>query len=148
MQRDVIALVADAVQAAGIVQVYGYGLPAPRSLPPVLPSGGVSAVVMPGATVDLSLLGGALRHTYEVEVRLMVPLGDVGASSQVALPLPDEVLEACIERLTSASGTYNGLRPARISAPATADYGGAEYLQHTLVLEVSEHRLITAGVGP
>jgi len=148
MQRDVIALVADAVQAAGIAQVYGYGLSAPRALPPVLPAGGVSAVVIPGATVDLSLLGGALRHTYEVEVRLMVPLGDVGTSAQAALPLPDEVLEVCIERLASASGAYNGLRPARVSAPATVDYGGADYLQHTLVLEVSEHRLINAGVGP
>ncbi|GIW19668.1 MAG: hypothetical protein KatS3mg064_2825 [Tepidiforma sp.] len=148
MQRDVLARVADAIQAAGVGQVYGYGLPAPRALPPALPPGGVSALVMPGATLDLALLHGALRHTYEVEVRVLVPLGDLAAAADALIPLPDELMVALAGRLASASGAYNGLRPVRVSAPATAEYAGTEFLQHTLVLEVSEHRQIIPGVGP
>lgn len=148
MQRDVIGLVADAVADAGITQVFGYGLGGARAIPPALPPGGVSALVMPGATVELALLHGALRHTYEVEIRVMVPLGDIAAAAQLVIPLPDELLAALAGRLASASGAYNGIRPVRVSAPATAEYAGVEFLQHTLVLEASEHRQVIPGVGP
>lgn len=148
MQRDVIALAAEAVAAAGIPHVFGYGLSGPRALPPALPPGGVSALVMPGATLDLTLLHGALRHTYEVEVRVLVPLGDLAAASETLIPLPDDLLIAMAGRLASASAAYTSLRPARVSAPFTAEYAGTEFLQHTLVLEVSEHRQLIPGVGP
>lgn len=148
MQRDVIALVADALADAGIAQVFGYSLAGQRALPPALPPGGVSVLVMPGATLEMVLLHGALRHTWELELRIMAPLGDLAMAAQAVIPLPDELVLSLAGRLASASATYNSLRPVRVSAPMMVEYAGTEFLQHTLVLEVSEHRQILTGVGP
>lgn len=147
-QREVLGLIADAVAAAGVRQVFGFGLDGERALPTVLPPGGVSALVLPGATRDWSGPLGAVRHTYEVEVRLMVPLGEVGVVSAAVLPLPDEIADAVLARTASASRTYDVLRVAGVSAPSVQTYAGGEFLTLTISLEVSESRRAIPGVGP
>jgi len=148
MQREVIGLIADAVAASGVRRVYGFGLAGERALPAVLPPGGVAAVVWPGATRSLELRMGSMRHVYEVEVWLMVPLGDLGVTAGELVPLPDEVMRELAHRVASASRTYAALRIEGASAPHTVAYAGVDYLVVTVTCEVTESITTTPGVGP